>query len=69
MLEGLIQAYIESFGRAWQPREERYAPFRDSPSARTALSSPQSNQGEKSYVQKRDGRLRRGFRPKRLREC
>ena len=69
MLEGLIQTYVESFGRGWSPRDERDPRFRDSPSLQSALSSLTSNQGEKSYVQKRDGRLRRGFRPKRLREC
>jgi|GEM_PF-7134799 len=69
MLEGLIQAYIENFGRGWQPRDERGPRFRDSPSLQSALSSLTSNQGEKSYAETRDGRGRRGFGPKRLREC
>lgn len=69
MLEGLIQAYSESFGRGWQPRDERSPRFRDSPSQQSALSSVASNQGEKSYAETRDGRWRRGFGSKRLREC
>lgn len=69
MIDGLMQAYLESFGRVWQPRDERHQRFRDSPSQQTALSSRQSNQGETSYADKMDGRKRRGNRPYRLREC
>mgnify|MGYP001795214653 CR=1 FL=1 len=69
MLEGLIQAYLQGFARGWQPRDEVPPRFRDSPTGQTALSSPESNQGEMSYAKKLDGRQRRGDGPFRLREC
>ncbi|MEM6555600.1 MAG: hypothetical protein AAF642_06990 [Pseudomonadota bacterium] len=56
MLEGLIQAYLDGFARGWTPRDEAPPRFRDSPSGQTALSSPESNQGEMSYAKKLDGR-------------
>lgn len=69
MLEGLIQAYLTGFARGWWPRDQVPPRFRDSPSRQTALSSPQSNQGEMSYVQKLDGRQRRGFGLYGVRNC
>ena len=69
MLEGLIHAYLESVSRVWMPRDALKPPFRDSPSAQTALISRPSNQGETSYAKKLDGRQRRGLRPFRLRQC
>lgn len=69
MLEGLIQAYLDGFARGWTPRDEAPPRFRDSPSGQTALSSPESNQGEMSYAKKLDGRQRRGHRPDGLCEC
>jgi len=64
-----MQAYLESFERAWRPRDELPQRLRDSPSGQTALSSHQSNQGETRYAKTMDGRERRGIGPFRLRKC
>lgn len=69
MLEGLIQSYLSSVNRAWYPRCEGLIPLRDSPRAQTALSSPESNQGETSNAKQMGDRKRIGFRAQRLREC
>lgn len=50
MLDGLIQSYLENYRRGWTPRCEPHQHFRDSPSGRTALSSPPSNEGETRYA-------------------
>ena len=46
MLEGLLQSYVEAFGRAWQPRDEIIWPHRGSKSGRTALRSHRIMEGE-----------------------
>lgn len=69
MLEGLMQAYLGSFARGWQPRDEARWHHRDSPRWQTTLSSPESNQGETRNAETMDGRKRRGFGANRLREC
>lgn len=67
MLEGLLQSYLDSYGRGWRPRCEPHQHFRDSPSGRTALSSCPSNEGETKYAAeihlgKRTGRWAFGLR-------
>ena len=69
MLEGLIQAYFDAFERAWVPRCEPDPRVRDSQTQRTALSSPQTDEGETRYVETHHMGQRRGARPHRLREC
>lgn len=69
MLEGLIQSYLETFGRGWQPRCEPHQHFRDSPSCRSALSSCSSNEGETSYAAEIHLGKRTGHRAFGLRQC
>ncbi len=37
MLEGLIQSYLDHFGKDWAPRDEREPQYRDSPDRKQAL--------------------------------
>jgi len=69
MLEGLIQSYFDAFGRAWVPRCETNAQVRDSQSRRSALSSPQTVEGETKHVETHHNGQRTRTGPYRLREC
>ena len=67
MLEGLCQAYLETLQRGWTPRGLRISNDRDSPSARTELSSLSNYEGNQDHAQTMDRHRRRVDRVKRLR--
>ena len=51
MLEGLMQAYLELFSKAWVPRDERPFGFKDSPVEQRVLVSPPSEKRGSADVQ------------------
>ena len=69
MLEGIMQAYLEAFGRGWQPRDERHARLRDSPGQNSALQSRSFREGDLKHDETSDRGKRFGIGSHRLREC
>ena len=60
MLEGLIQAYLDGFGRAWCPRDTYVLPNGDSIIGRNTLSSPANRRGEADEFSPHNRRIRSG---------
>ena len=69
MLEGIMQAYLEAFGRGWQPRDDRPARLRDSPGQFSALQSRSFREGDLKHDETSDRGKRFDFGTRRLREC
>ena len=67
MLEGLIHSYLDTVGRAWQPRDAFVHPRWDSLLPRSALSSPQMRTGEADEIHSGNRRNSAGYRIARVR--
>ena len=69
MLEGMMQAYLEAFGRGWRPHDDLHARLRDSPGQFSALQSRSFREGDLRHDETSDRGKRIGFGARRLREC
>ena len=67
MLDGIYRVYLGALQRGWTPRDVRISTYRDSPSARTELSSLSNYEGNQDHAQTMDRHRRRVDRVKRLR--
>ena len=68
MLEGLIQAYFDAFGKGWTPRDGFDSRLLDSPRSHSALSSFKVLEGELRHDEKLDRVRYYRNRPQRLRK-
>ena len=67
MLDGLIHSYLETVGRAWEPRDAFVRPRWDSLLPHSALSSRQMRTGEADETHSGNRRNSAGYRIVRVR--